>query len=99
VHKINLEDKLKLIIAIIFAFVVIGSYFNLPDDFIVWIINFLISIFIGFILSAFAERIVEAFTGDYLKKILIPFKLFGIKFSISLFLIATIMVRILLFRM
>ncbi len=91
------KETLELIITLIIVVAILGAYFNVSDETINHIVDWLVSIFIGVLLSAVSGAIVEAFKGDFLKMIFIPIKIGDFKFSISVFVIATFMVRILLF--
>ncbi len=95
----ELKDKLELIIALAIVVAILGAYFDIPNDIVNQIVAWLMSIFVGILLSGVAGTLVESFTGDFLKTISIPIELFGFKFSISLFVIATIVVKFLLFGM
>lgn len=67
-----------------------------------WLINaftaWFVSVFIGAMTSFFATAIVEEVTGDSLKSYLVELENFGFEFSISLFFIATVIVRFWLFH-
>jgi len=91
------DEKLQLIIGIIIAVVLIGAFLNIPNDIINLIVEWLVSIFVGILLSMVSGAIVESFTGDILKKILIPIEIKGIKFSISVFTITTFIAKIVIF--
>lgn len=95
----NLKDNVKLIFLIIIAVTVLGSYYKIPSSYITAIVSFLGSALVGLFLSATASKILEAFTGDILKKFLLKIDVFGFKFSITLFAIATLILRYSLFRM
>ena len=93
------DNKLQLIILVIVLVVVAGALLGIPQDWTNWIVQWLISAFIGTIFSVVAASIVEAFTGDVLKTILISIEITDdIRFSISLFAIATIIVKYWLFH-
>jgi len=92
-------NKLQLIILVIVLVVVAGALLGIPQDWTNWIVQWLISAFIGTVFSTVAASIVEAFTGDLLKTILISIEITDeVKFSISLFAIATIIVKYWLFH-
>lgn len=93
------ENKLRLIILLIVLVVVAGAFLGIPQDWTNQIVQWLISAFTGTVFSMVAASFVEAFTGDLLKKILITIEITDeIKFSISLFAIATIIVKYWLFH-
>lgn len=66
-----------------------------PFDFVVSLFT---SAIVGAVTSLVAGTIIEAFTGDALKMVLIPVKIGPFEFSVSLFVIATIVLKLLLFR-
>ena len=90
-------DRLQSMIVLIVIIGVISAILGIPNEIAEQITYWLISIFIGILLSGMAGLLVEAFTGDILKGILIPIEIKGIKFSISAFFIVTFIVKILLF--
>jgi len=93
------KNKLQLIILLIVLVAITGAFLGIPQDWTNQIIQWLVSAFIGTVFSMVAASFVEAFTGDLLKKILITIEITDdIKFSISLFAIATIIVKYLLFH-
>jgi len=90
----NLGTLLKafVVIAIILALLQVPSW--LINAFSAWFV----SGFVGAVLSFFATAIVEEVTGDWLKPYLIEFEILGFEFSVSLFFIATVIVRFWLFH-
>jgi hypothetical protein len=95
--KMNLKEKFQIIIALIILVAFLGAYFNIPAETINQVVEWLVSIMIGILLAAVSGALVEAFTGDLLKTIFIRVEIKGFSFSISIFVIATIIVKILLF--
>jgi len=91
------EGKLKLIISVIIIVVVVGALLGISAETIEKIVELLVSVFIGVLLSMVAGSLVQAFTGDILRMILIPINIKGFKFSISVFVIVTFIVKVLLF--
>lgn len=92
------KEILDLIIGLIIVVAVLGVYFNIPTETINLIIELLVSIFIGVILSMVAGSLIEAFTGNILKKISLNIPITkNFSISISVFVIATFIVKILLF--
>lgn len=91
------KEKIQIILFIIIAVAFIGGYFNISTEITTAIVEWLVSIMVGILLSAVVGALIEAFTGDFLKKILIPIEIKGIKFSISLFAIVTIIVKLVIF--
>jgi hypothetical protein len=90
-------EKLKIPIYLIVLVAIIGALFNIPSALTNWVVQYLIGAFIGSIFSLIAGTLVEAFTGDLLKKIALTFKVFGFQFSFTVFAIATFIVKVWLF--
>jgi len=80
------------------ALLIILALLQVPTSLINLVTGWFASAFIGVVTSFFATAIVEEVTGDWLKPYLIEFTIFGFEFSVSLFFIATIVVRIWLFH-
>ena len=92
------EEKLKLIIYLIVIVAIVGSFIGLSSNTTNMIIQWLLSIFVGILTSMIAGRIVEAFTGNLLKIILINIPITDdFSISISVFVITVIVVKFLLF--
>jgi hypothetical protein len=90
-------EKLKIPIYLIVLVVILGAFFNIPSALTNWVIQYLIGAFVGSVFSLVAGALVEAFTGDLLKKITLTFKVFGFQFSFTVFAIATFIVKVWLF--
>ena len=90
-------EKLKIPIYLIVLVAIIGAFFNIPLALANWVIQYLVSAFIGSIFSLIAGTLVEAFTGDFLKKIALTFEIFGFQFSFTVFAIAVFIVKVWLF--
>jgi ABC-type uncharacterized transport system permease subunit len=90
-------DKLKAIVYLIVAVAVIGAFLNIPAWLTNTAIQWLVGAFVGMVCSLVAGSLVEAFTGDLLKKIALNIEISGIGFSITAFAIATLVVKIWLF--
>lgn len=96
--KDDKTDKLKLILSLIVLVAVLGSLYNIPTDLTNQIIEWLVSIFISSVFSILAGSLVEAFTGDMLKKLFLNIHITDdVTISISLFTIATFLVKFWLF--
>lgn len=92
------EDRLQLIIYLIIFVAIAGSVLGLSADTTNKIIQWLLSIFVGILLSMVVGYLVEGFTGNILKKILITISITDdFSVSISAFAITTFIVKILLF--
>ena len=90
-------DKLRLIVYIIVLVAVVGALLHIPSTLTNAIIEWLIGAFIGSVFSLVAGSLVEAFSGNLLKQIALNLELFGFKFSITAFAIATFIVKVWLF--
>lgn len=90
-------NKLKLILYTIVLIAVAGVFLNLPIWFTNGAIQWLVGAFAGLVCSIVAGSLIEAFTGDLLKKIAVNIEIHGFEFSITVFAIATFIVKIWLF--
>lgn len=90
-------DKSRMIIYAIILVAVVGAFLNVPSWLTNSVIQWLVGAFVGLIFSIVAGSLVEAFTGDLLKKIALNIELHGLEFSITAFAIATFIVKIWLF--
>jgi len=92
------EEKLQLIIYLIVIIAIVGSILGLSVNTTNMIIQWLLSIFIGILTSIVAGYLVEGFTGNLLKKILINIPITDdFSISISVFVITVLIVKFLLF--
>lgn len=89
------EELLKIenLFYLIIAVVVVCALLNVTPDVTNWIVNVLVGLVISSVCSLVAGSLVEAFTGDWLKKIAINKEIFGINFSITVFAIVTFIVE------
>jgi hypothetical protein len=91
-------NKLWWIIIAIVVVAVIAGLLGIPSMITEWLIQWLVSMIVGGVMSIVAGELVEAFTGDWLKKISLNFSIFGLEVSLSAFLVATVLVKFWLFR-
>ncbi len=89
----KIGDKVALVLGAMIVIVIIGTAVGIPDRVIESIIEWGGSITVGIILGTLAGYLVEAFTNDWLKNIFLVVEIGKIEFSISLFTIATILVK------
>jgi hypothetical protein len=89
--------KIELFLYLIIVVVLLGAFFNIPEFITNWIVQWLIGAIVGSVFSLVAGTIVEAFTGDFLKKIAINIEIRGFNFSFTAFAIVTLIVKIWLF--
>jgi len=92
-------DILKIIVILIVIVAVGGSMLGFTAEEINTAIEWLVSIFISATFSIIAASLVEAVSGNILKKVVfLEVGITGkIRFSISLFLVVTLIVKYLLF--
>lgn len=89
--------NLELIVYLIILVVFLGAVFNVPSALTNMAIQYLIGAFVGSVFSLVAGTIVEALTGDLLKKITLTIEIGDFHFSITVFAIATFVVKVWLF--
>ncbi len=87
-----------MFLAAIIAVSLFGAYIGISNNTIQLINEWIISLMVGFILSFVSGTIVEAFSGNFLKKMLLNIPVYkDISFSISASTIVTFIVKIALF--
>lgn len=91
------EDKVKSIIGLIVGVAILDAFFGWPDRIITLIIQWGSSAIVGVIMSGISGELLEKFTGDSLKMITITVPIAGCNFSITLFFIATILLKFWIF--
>ncbi len=90
----NIILLLFLLIAVSFVLAIL----NVPKWFFDLVTSLFVSAISGAIISFLMTALVEALTGDLLKGIMITVKIKGFDFSISLFVLSTIILRLVLFH-
>lgn len=96
--KEELRERVRLILLILVAIVIVGTYLGLSQETMKFIINLFQSIIISTFLSFIAGSLIEAFSRDMLKKYFLVISIkdeFSV--SISFFVIATILLKFILF--
>lgn len=93
----KLQEKIELILGIIILITLAGTLFNWSNKLIESFISWGTSILIGVIMSGISGEILEKFTGNSLKNVTWTTSFKEFNFSISLFLICTLIVRFWLF--
>jgi len=88
---------LEVILYLVVLVAVVGSVLDIPTFFTDLAIQWLTSALVGCLLSLVAGTLVEAFTGDFLKKITLTFEIMGRNISISAFAVATLIAKVWLF--
>ena len=93
----NKTKTLELIVYAIILVAVLGAVLNIPFALTNMVIQWLVGMFVGSVFSLVAGALVEAFTGDLLKKITLTIEVGDLHFSITAFAIATFIVKVWLF--
>lgn len=93
----NTKNKVKILVQIIIIIILLGTIFNISVEVTDYYVDFVLSAIIGIITSAVAASFVERLNGNVLKKIFLTFEIKEFKFSISVFVIVTFLVKIWLF--
>src|SRR5437867_7056590 len=88
---------IRLVILLVLVAVIL-SLIGIPQGIINIVVGWFASAIVGAVLSLVAASLLEAVTGDYLKRILITVEVYGIKFSVSLFFVATLILKFFLFH-
>ena len=92
------KEKIKLIVLVILLVVILVEHFRWPDIIASTATKWGASLITGVVMSAVSESFVEKLTRNKLKKINIKLSILGKKFSVTLFVIAALIFRFLLFR-
>ena|SRR2546428_5519488 len=95
--KAGVESVRRLVLLMV-AVVVILSLIGVSQGSISVVVKWFASAIVGAVLSLAAASLIEAVTGDTLKGILITVKVYGFEFSVSLFTVATVILKFALFR-
>jgi hypothetical protein len=93
----NKTKTLELIVYLIILVAFLGAVFNIPFALTNMIIQWLVGLFVGSVFSLVAGALVEAFTGDLLKKITLTIEIGDFHISITVFAIVTFIVKVWLF--
>jgi len=91
------RDTVQLIIYGIVLIAILSAFYQWPQKYLEFTIKWGTSAIIGVIASGISGELVENFTGDFFKTILIPIPIGDYNFSISAFIIVTAIVRYTLF--
>ncbi|MCK4496816.1 MAG: hypothetical protein KAU24_01370 [Candidatus Aenigmarchaeota archaeon] len=91
-------DTIRTLILVLILIVVGGTYLGVSAETMSVIVDlFTKYVIIGAITSLVVGSLVEAFTGDYLKGILLNINIKGLKFSVSVFFITVVVLKLLIF--
>jgi len=94
----RLVDRVQLILVLVIIVTVVGAYLGISQRMVDQVVLWLVSLLIGAVMSFLAGSLVEAATGDWLKRVSIQWEIAGRPVSVSLFVIVTLLVRFLLFK-
>ena len=89
---------IRRLVLIFVAAVVILAFIPGSSGLINLATSLFVGAFVGAVFSLAAATMVEAFTGDSLKTIFLSFEVGALRFSVSLFVVATIVVKYLIFH-
>lgn len=89
--------NLELIVYLIVLVAFLGAVFNIPSALTNMAIQYLIGAFVGSVFSLVAGTLVEAFTGNLLKKITLTFEIGDFHFSVTVFAIVAFVAKVWLF--
>ena len=90
----NATENIRRLISLLVIVVIVLSLFRAPQGFIDFVVGLFASAILGAVTSPVAAIILETLTGDALKGILIPVQIGPLEFSVSLFLIATVISQV-----
>ena len=93
----DFNNKVKLVFAILLAVSILLIYLG-KDNYIGVVKNLAASIIIGLFTTALSQSIVQRFTGGSLEQIFLNVNILGKKYSISIFIIISIMVKLFIFK-
>jgi len=88
---------LELIVYLIILVAFLGAVFSIPSTLTNLLIQWLVGALIGSVFSLVSGYLVEAFTGDLLKKLTLTISIRDFDVSITAFAIATFIVKVWLF--
>jgi len=91
--KNNVNAVIYLLLAISIVLIFLGK-----DKYIGIVTNWAVSIITGLIMTALSQSIVQKFSGGSLEKVFLNIKIFGKRYSVSIFIIVSILVKILIFK-
>ena len=93
----DLREKVQILVNVMILVVLLGVIFNWSAKFTEGLIGWLVTILISVVLSGFCGSLIERASGDTLKKISLTIPIGNYGFSISLFVIATVILKAILF--
>ncbi|MDP3026701.1 MAG: hypothetical protein Q8N63_03260 [Nanoarchaeota archaeon] len=91
------KDKIGLYITIFIGIMIVLAVLGFSASTIDKVGSLLVPILISLILSAIIGMMIESLGGSFLKAIVIPIEIYGIRFSISAFVIAVILLKLWIF--
>ncbi len=94
----GITDNIRRLFYLLIIVVVILALVGASEGQINFVVNVFASAILGAVTSLIAASIIEAFTGDALKFVLMTVEIRGFEFSVSLFFVATVILKLLIFR-
>ena len=95
--KRDLKNNVNTVIYILLAISIILIFLG-KDKYIGVVTNWAVSIITGLITTALSQSIVQKFSAGSLEKVFLNITIFGKKYSISFFILISILVKILIFK-
>jgi len=86
-------NKIVLYFYAIIVVVFFSAVLGIPSLLTNWVVQFLISAMVSSIFSLVIGQLVEAFTGNWLKRIMLTVRIFGYKFSVTAFAIVVYIIQ------
>jgi hypothetical protein len=96
--KTIMQRRTDIIVSILLIVVILGAWFGWSDKTMGTLLGWGASILISVILSGVCGTMIENVSGDSLKKISIPITIGKYTFSVSLFVIVTLLLKFIIFR-
>jgi len=93
----DLKNNVNAVIYVLLAISIILIFMG-KDKYIGIVTNWAVSIIIGLITTTLSQSFVQRFSGGSLEKIFLNITIFGKKYSISFFILISIIVKMLIFK-
>ena len=95
--KKELKNNVNAVVSILLAISIILIFMG-KDKYIGVVTNWAVSIITGLFTTALSQKIVQRFSGGSLEKIFLNITVFGKKYSVSVFILISIIVKMLIFK-
>lgn len=93
----NLKNNVTAVIYILLAISIILIFLG-KDKYIGVVTNWAVSIITGLITTALSQSVVQKFSSGNLEKVFLKITLFGKQYSVSFFILISILAKILIFK-